>query len=350
MGWEEVEPGPMLAAVLVAVALVLAWLSTYVEDSSEQLFRSIVSSSPIGSSGSSTGVSAAASPTEPSTSAEPGALLIRSVAPARSPAEPQASGGDTESDGSTGNKVGEGDSSDGARSQNGTSIDATSASDGAEGASVPMDDGAEATAGREDPLNVTGLRKRTRLHATQGSGTGEVESPRSDPREVRPGDVQVRLKFLNDSERVIRVMPEDTIAFLKTTHFPGQEEHVKLIYRGQLLRDPKRTLESLGIAADAVLHCQLARRSTSGLTGPMGGSPGPAEGGRVEPTDVPQQGAAGSTSVGLHVLVIPVFTLALCAGLYACANLRPYLSVPAAASIAAVTLVAGAVVYVACRS
>lgn len=336
----------MLAAVLVVVALVLAWLSTYVEDSSEQLFRSIVSSSPIGSSGSSIGVSAAASPTEPSTSAEPGALLIRSVAPARSPAEPQASGGDTESDGSIGNKVGEGDSSDGARSQNGTSID----SDGEEGASVPMDDGAEATAGREDPLNVTGLRKRTRLHATQGSGTGEVESPRSDPREVRPGDVQVRLKFLNDSERVIRVMPEDTIAFLKTTHFPGQEEHVKLIYRGQLLRDPKRTLESLGIAADAVLHCQLARRSTSGLTGPMGGNPGPAEGGRVEPTDVPQQGAAGSTSVGLHVLVIPVFTLALCAGLYACANLRPYLSVPAAASIAAVTLVAGAVVYVACRS
>uniref|UniRef100_S4R8H2 Transmembrane and ubiquitin-like domain containing 2 n=1 Tax=Petromyzon marinus TaxID=7757 RepID=S4R8H2_PETMA len=283
-------------AVLVAVALVLAWLSTYVEDSSEQLFRSIVSSSPIGSSGSSTSVSAAASPTEPST-------------------------------------------------QNGTSIDATSASDGEEGASVPMDDGAEATAGREDPLNVTGLRKRIRLDATQGSGTGEVESPRSDPREVRPGDVQLRLKFLNDSERIIRVMPEDTIAFLKTTHFPGQEEHVKLIYRGQLLRDPKRTLESLGIAADAVLHCQLARRSASGLTGPMGGSPGPAEGGRVEPTDVPQQGAAGSTSVGLHVLVIPVFTLALCAGLYACANLRPYLSVPAAASIAAVTLVAGAVVY-----
>ncbi|NWT76983.1 TMUB2 protein, partial [Prunella himalayana] len=70
-----------------------------------------------------------------------------------------------------------------------------------------------------------------------------------------PGLIKIRLKFLNDTEEVAVARPEDTVGVLKSKYFPGQESQMKLIYRGQLLQDQARTLRSLRITDNCVIHC-----------------------------------------------------------------------------------------------
>ncbi|NWS78375.1 TMUB1 protein, partial [Crotophaga sulcirostris] len=75
-----------------------------------------------------------------------------------------------------------------------------------------------------------------------------------------PGEpcMVLRLKFLNDTERIARVRPGDTVGALKRAQFPGQEHQVRLIYQGQLLRDDSQRLGSVPLAPHSVLHCHLA--------------------------------------------------------------------------------------------
>ncbi|KAL3053438.1 hypothetical protein OYC64_005887 [Pagothenia borchgrevinki] len=54
--------------------------------------------------------------------------------------------------------------------------------------------------------------------------------------------ISVRLKFLNDTEELAVVEPQDTVGVLKSKYFSGREHQIKLIYQGQLLQDPKKTL------------------------------------------------------------------------------------------------------------
>ncbi|NWZ48669.1 TMUB1 protein, partial [Chauna torquata] len=71
----------------------------------------------------------------------------------------------------------------------------------------------------------------------------------------------LRLKFLNDTERLARVRPGDTVGALKRAYFPGQEQQVRLIYQGQLLRDDAQSLAALHLAHNSVLHCHISQHS-----------------------------------------------------------------------------------------
>ncbi|XP_040211392.1 transmembrane and ubiquitin-like domain-containing protein 1 [Rana temporaria] len=99
------------------------------------------------------------------------------------------------------------------------------------------------------------------------------EPPENDPPTLRnrgPGApsestdrISLRLKFLNDTERVVPVCPSDTVLYIKRTHFPGQEGHVRLIYQGQLLRDDSRTVASLQLTDGCVVHCHISQHAAS---------------------------------------------------------------------------------------
>ncbi|NXD03741.1 TMUB2 protein, partial [Certhia familiaris] len=89
-----------------------------------------------------------------------------------------------------------------------------------------------------------------------------------------PGLIKIRLKFLNDTEEVAVARPEDTVGILKSKYFPGQESQMKLIYRGQLLQDQARTLRSLRITDNCVIHCHRSRGVTAAT--PALPDPGPA--------------------------------------------------------------------------
>ncbi|KAM8967227.1 transmembrane and ubiquitin-like domain-containing protein 1 [Pelodytes ibericus] len=82
------------------------------------------------------------------------------------------------------------------------------------------------------------------------------------------GTIGLRLKFLNDTERLLCVRPSDTLLHIKRTHFPGQEPRVRFIYQGQLLRDDTQTVSALQLRDGCVLHCHIAQH-TSGQ-GPGG--------------------------------------------------------------------------------
>ncbi|KAI3359591.1 hypothetical protein L3Q82_013990, partial [Scortum barcoo] len=71
--------------------------------------------------------------------------------------------------------------------------------------------------------------------------------------------ISVRLKFLNDTEEVAVVEPQDTVGVLKSKYFSGREHQIKLIYQGQLLQDPKKTLLSLNITNNSVIHCHISQ-------------------------------------------------------------------------------------------
>ncbi|NWR25705.1 TMUB2 protein, partial [Emberiza fucata] len=111
-----------------------------------------------------------------------------------------------------------------------------------------------------------------RADGGSGPGPGPGPDPRGlarDPAEpgapgagdACPGLIKIRLKFLNDTEEVAVARPEDTVGILKSKCFPGQESQMKLIYRGQLLQDQARTLRSLRITDNCVIHCHRSRGS-----------------------------------------------------------------------------------------
>uniref|UniRef100_A0A4X1USG5 Transmembrane and ubiquitin-like domain-containing protein 1 n=2 Tax=Sus scrofa TaxID=9823 RepID=A0A4X1USG5_PIG len=89
-----------------------------------------------------------------------------------------------------------------------------------------------------------------------GMGLPATPPPQDSPQEP----LVLRLKFLNDSEQVARAWPHDTIGSLKRTQFPGREQHVRLIYQGQLLGDDTQTLGSLHLPPNCVLHCHVSTR------------------------------------------------------------------------------------------
>ncbi|NXX17071.1 TMUB1 protein, partial [Podargus strigoides] len=106
----------------------------------------------------------------------------------------------------------------------------------------------------------------------------------------------LRLKFLNDTERLARVHPGDTVGALKRAYFPGQEQQVRLIYQGQLLRDDTQSLAALHLAHNSVLHCHISPHS-----------PAPAPAGPHASTD-PVHAAlnVGSLMLPLFVLMLAV--------------------------------------------
>ncbi|XP_041258307.1 transmembrane and ubiquitin-like domain-containing protein 1 [Onychostruthus taczanowskii] len=104
----------------------------------------------------------------------------------------------------------------------------------------------------------------------------------------------LRLKFLNDTERLARVRPGDTVGALKRTYFPGQEQQVRLIYQGQLLRDDTQSLAGLHLGHLSVLHCHLSPPSAAPAAP---GSPGPR--------------SPAPAALGVGSLALPLFVLLL---------------------------------------
>ncbi|NWW20005.1 TMUB2 protein, partial [Falcunculus frontatus] len=139
-----------------------------------------------------------------------------------------------------------------------------------------------------------------------------------------PGLIKIRLKFLNDTEEVAVARPEDTVGILKSKYFPGQESQMKLIYRGQLLQDQARTLRSLRITDNCVIHCHRSRGATAATAA------------------LPEPGPAGPTAPGLPLgggtLMVPTVMVVLALGWYFRINYRQLFTAPATVSLIGVTV------------
>uniref|UniRef100_A0A1A7XNP3 Transmembrane and ubiquitin-like domain containing 2 n=1 Tax=Iconisemion striatum TaxID=60296 RepID=A0A1A7XNP3_9TELE len=146
--------------------------------------------------------------------------------------------------------------------------------------------------------------------------------------------ISVRLKFLNDTEEVAVVEPHDTVGILRSKCFPGREQQIKLIFRGQLLQDPKRTLFSLNITDNSVIHCHITQsmqeaslEEEAQLGSGSGVTSGPSGGFR-----------AASVAISTSSLVVPVFVVVLAVVWYFRINYRQFFTAPATISLVGVTV------------
>ncbi|XP_061446043.1 transmembrane and ubiquitin-like domain-containing protein 2 [Rhineura floridana] len=266
--------------VVLIMALVLAWLSTYVADGSNHLLGNVVA----------TGDSSVIhlSPIE--------RYVGNSVS---EQSEPQSATEGAEE------KAEEGPASDA-------------------GPAVEQGDSSSSSDATLDHLlDIQGLPQRTFSVAAGSQENRNV--PQTAPvmveNEANPGFIKVRLKFLNDTEEVAIVKPEDTIGILKSKYFPGQESQMKFIYQGQLLQDQARTLRSLNILDNCVIHCHISQTAASAMPDPV-----------VAPSE-----AAGIT-LSMGNLMIPIFVVMLAVIWYFRINYRQLFTAPATISLVGMTV------------
>ncbi|XP_026180687.1 transmembrane and ubiquitin-like domain-containing protein 2 [Mastacembelus armatus] len=146
--------------------------------------------------------------------------------------------------------------------------------------------------------------------------------------------ISVRLKFLNETEEVAVVEPLDTVGVLKSKYFSGREHQIKLIYQGQLLQDPKKTLLSLNITHNSVIHCHISQslHETSSEEGDQSGA------GAGIGSGVSGGFRAAGVAISTSSLVVPVFVVILAVVWYFRINYRQFFTAPATISLVGVTV------------
>ncbi|XP_027487304.1 transmembrane and ubiquitin-like domain-containing protein 2 [Corapipo altera] len=181
-----------------------------------------------------------------------------------------------------------------------------------EGAVAQGDSGTTPDPGLEQLLDVQSLSQ----------GMAEPRAPGEG--DLCPGLIKIRLKFLNDTEEVAMARPEDTVGVLKSKYFAGQESQMKLIYRGQLLQDQARTLRSLRITDNCVIHCHRSRGATTATP--------------ALPDPVPAVPTAPGLPLGGGTLMVPTVMVVLALGWYFRVNYRQLFTTPATVSLIGVTV------------
>ncbi|KAK1158982.1 transmembrane and ubiquitin-like domain-containing protein 2 [Acipenser oxyrinchus oxyrinchus] len=269
--------------ILLGLALVLAWISTNVVDRGDQILGAIMSPgahSSLGGLGSRESYMGGSSSSDPT--------------------EPQPNTHSTED-----KPEEEGDSETGSEQ-------------------IPSEEASEPSI--DQLLNIQGLRKRS-ASASEPSVAGEQPEQTSantscsvDSSLFRDGQIKVRLKFLNDTEELALVKPGDTIGFLKSKYFSGQEQQIKFIYQGQLLQDQARTLLSLNITDNCVIHCHISQP-------PREPAPDPSV--ALEHSDM---------TLNIGSLMIPMFVVMLTVVWYFRINYRQFFTAPATVSLVGVTV------------
>lgn len=93
------------------------------------------------------------------------------------------------------------------------------------------------------------------------------ESTNTEAEELLPeGHIRIRLKYLDERQRLVQARPEDTIGQFKRAHFSvemADNFSVRFIFRGQELREDCSTLQAYHIEDNSVIHCLLSRISQS---------------------------------------------------------------------------------------
>lgn len=96
---------------------------------------------------------------------------------------------------------------------------------------------------------------------------------------------------------------------------------MKFIYQGQLLQDQARTLRSLNIVDNCVIHCHLSQTTASSLPDAAGTPP-----------------ETGGITVNVGNLMIPIFVVMLAVIWYFRINYRQFFTAPATVSLVGVTV------------
>ncbi|KAM4623182.1 transmembrane and ubiquitin-like domain-containing protein 2 [Discoglossus pictus] len=291
---------------ILLLALSLAWLSTYVAEGSDPLLGSLI---PSGRREPLLGLSNPVPPSpEPQSSAQP---------PVEKPEEAEQGSGEDQGAGCENASLDEVLDIQGVPKRNQAIPPLQEENSGGQ-------DLAEEEGHQEDRRQEEGgeLSKQDTLHIHKDwEKKNGTRHERAEPEEEV---ISVRLKFLNETEEVALMRPDDTIGTLKSKYFPGQELQMKLIFQGQLLHDSSQTLRSLHITDNCVIHCHRSQA--------------------IAPSSqtVPESGVTSQEHAGLTPpfwnLMVPVFVVMLALMWYFRINYRQFFTAPATVSLVGVTV------------
>lgn len=139
----------------------------------------------------------------------------------------------------------------------------------------------------------------------------------------------LRLKFLNDTEQMATVTPQDTVGHIKRTYFAGQEQRVRLIYQGQLLQDDAATVSALNLPHNCVLHCHISQHAS----------------GRAGAGPVAGPGEQVAVAINVGSLMVPLLVLMLAVLWYCQIQYRQFFTAPATATLAGLTVLLSLVAF-----
>lgn len=305
--------------LLLALALVLAWLSTHVADRGDHILGTILT---VGAHASLIGLGGQDS----YSAGPPGADAPEQQA---APPSQENKPDDSEPAGSErGESEGEGGAGEGAAAGAGPDLllDIQSKQAGRLHQSEEEEEEEEGETEDEDEEDVE--------EADDGLDHEDQTVTKCTPASASDsGGISVRLKFLNDTEEVAVVEPQDTVGGLKSKYFSGREHQIKLIYQGQLLQDPKKTLLSLNITHNSVIHCHVSQA----LLEP------PADEASQPPGAMVGSGLSGGfraagVAISTSSMVVPVFVVILAVVWYFRINYRQFFTAPATISLVGVTV------------
>ncbi|GAA6229901.1 transmembrane and ubiquitin-like domain-containing protein 2 [Lates japonicus] len=306
---EVTAAGGMLLLVL---ALVLAWLSTHVADRGDHILGTILT---VGAHASLIGLGGHDSYSGGSPSAD---------TPEQQPPAPSQENKPDDSE--PGAERGEGEGAEGVRTDLLLDIQSKQPQAGGLHTSDEEDDEVDEEEDEEEELEEEDKKVTKSI---------PVLTSTISPITTTTTTISVRLKFLNDTEEVAVVEPQDTVGVLKSKYFSGREHQIKLIYQGQLLQDPKKTLLSLNITHNSVIHCHISQ--TLHEAGPEEGGAQPGAG-----TGVGSGVSGGFRAAGVAIstgsLVVPVFVVILAVVWYFRINYRQFFTAPATISLVGVTV------------
>ncbi|XP_043250876.1 transmembrane and ubiquitin-like domain-containing protein 1 isoform X2 [Colletes gigas] len=123
-------------------------------------------------------------------------------------------------------------------------------------------------------VNTPLLQKQTKIDTTE-----ETSIPTSaciDNVECRPenlstndaNEISIKLKFINDDEKVVIGSLNELLGDFKRRHFQtelDEQKLVRLIFKGRILQTDNQTLEQCGLYNNCVVHCLIHQPKPSSI-------------------------------------------------------------------------------------
>lgn len=154
--------------------------------------------------------------------------------------------------------------------------------------------------------------------AEESNATDTSENIASDSQQIR-----VRLKYLNDTQRLVYASPGETIGSFRRTHFSTELDEnkiVRFIFNGQDLRNDLWTLGAYNIADNSVIHCLITQS-------------------RQQPDAPNSNHALGDDDLELGVFIYPIFGLILGVLWYFRFSYKQYFNAVSTVSLAGVSFI-----------
>ncbi|KAK7487445.1 hypothetical protein BaRGS_00021286 [Batillaria attramentaria] len=146
----------------------------------------------------------------------------------------------------------------------------------------------------------------------------ETENPSSESQQIR-----VRLKYLNDTQRLVYASPQETIGNFRRTHFSaelGENKIVRFIFNGQDLRNDLWTLGAYNISDNSVIHCLITQS-------------------RQQQETSNNAAALGEDDLEIGVFIYPIFGLILGVLWYFRFSYKQYFNAVSTVSLAGVSFI-----------